>query len=283
MEKHFELTDQTLWFGGETLYRIRATQDLPAHGVRKGDLGGWVRSVENLVDRAWVGGEARVSDNARVGDNARVYDKAIVCNESQVFGNAQVYGNARVYGRSHVGGDSQVYDNGFLQGQPVLGGEGRVYGNGYMMGNSYLSERAQVYGDARMWGKSSMYENSRLAGTATLGGDASLYGSCLLAGDASLSGNASVNDTGEVLSELHVLSGDFHTSVHLDWVLHRLRGGGHVLHVGCESGDLDHHQALCDSDTWIETIDPEVIAARPEYQAVIDLCRARVARWGEIQ
>ena len=41
----FELTDTTIIHGGVTLYRIRATEDIPRHGVCKGDLGGYVSST----------------------------------------------------------------------------------------------------------------------------------------------------------------------------------------------------------------------------------------------
>ena len=81
----FELTDNTrVNFMGVTLYQIRATEDIPARGVRKGDLGGWVESAE------LTNGDARVSGDAWVYGNAEVY------------GNARVSGNARVYGDADI-------------------------------------------------------------------------------------------------------------------------------------------------------------------------------------
>ena len=60
--KHFELTDQTTTApDGSTLYRVRALRDLPWHGVRAGDLGGYVASVDNLSGGARVSGDALVS------------------------------------------------------------------------------------------------------------------------------------------------------------------------------------------------------------------------------
>ena len=155
MSKHYELIDETINHKGRTLYRIRATRELPEQIVKAGDLGGFVESMDNLSDTAWVADEA------------------------MVYGDAQVFDNARV------------------------------------------------------------------------------------------------------AEEKHIMIGTFCTTRQFNWTLQRTTDG-HVLHIGCMSGTLDDHQILCDSDTWIETTDPEIIReARPEYQYVIDLCRARVARWNK--
>ena len=78
MNKHFELTAETKNHFGVTLHRIKALVDLPHAGVKAGDLGGWVESIENLSGEAWVSDEARVSGEARVFDKARVFGKAQV-------------------------------------------------------------------------------------------------------------------------------------------------------------------------------------------------------------
>lgn len=40
-----------------TVHEIRALRDIPLHGVRKGDLGGWIENEGNLShdDESWVG------------------------------------------------------------------------------------------------------------------------------------------------------------------------------------------------------------------------------------
>ena len=78
----FELTDTTIAHRGMTLYRIRATEDIPRHGVRKGDLGGYVSSTHlpsgsaRVFGDAWVFGDAQVSGDAWVSGNARVSGNA---------------------------------------------------------------------------------------------------------------------------------------------------------------------------------------------------------------
>jgi len=71
------------------LRRVIALRDFS--NVKKGEIGGYVESGENLShdDLCWVSGDALVYGNALVSGNARVYGNALVS------GNAWVYGNAR--------------------------------------------------------------------------------------------------------------------------------------------------------------------------------------------
>ena len=106
----YELTGTTKvndW--GVTVHQIRATEDIPRFGVRKGVLGGWVESETLRNGNARVSGDARVSGNAWVSGDAQVFGDARVFGDAQVFGDARVSGNARVSGDARVFGDAQVY------------------------------------------------------------------------------------------------------------------------------------------------------------------------------
>ena len=72
MKKHFEFTDETIEVCGVTLHRIRATKDLPMHGVKKGDLGGFVEKLVNVQGDARVCGDAEVYGDARVCGDAKL-------------------------------------------------------------------------------------------------------------------------------------------------------------------------------------------------------------------
>lgn len=100
MEKHFELTDETIEVAGNIMHRIRCTRD--CKWAKTGDLGGFIEKEDNLSDNAWVYGDAWVSGDAQVSGNAQV------CGDARVFGNAQVYGDARVYGDAQVCGDARI-------------------------------------------------------------------------------------------------------------------------------------------------------------------------------
>ena len=109
--KHFKLTDDKIQHNGRTLYRIRALKDIPNQHVKKGDLGGYVESLKNLDNNAWVYGNARVFGDARVFDNARVSGNAWVYGNAWVFDNAWVSDNARVSGNAEVFGKAKVKNN----------------------------------------------------------------------------------------------------------------------------------------------------------------------------
>lgn len=70
--KHFELTDDKIQVYGRTLSRIRALRDIPCQNVKKGDLGGYIETLENLADEAWVSGEARVFGKAWVSGDIKL-------------------------------------------------------------------------------------------------------------------------------------------------------------------------------------------------------------------
>lgn len=98
MEKHFELTDETIEVAGNTMHRIRCTRD--CKWAKTGDLGGFIEKEDNLS------GNARVSDNARVYGDARVYGNARLAGKARVSGNARLAGKARVAGNDdHCGFD----------------------------------------------------------------------------------------------------------------------------------------------------------------------------------
>ena len=66
------------------LYRIKALKDFGI--VKKGDLGGYIQSEENLSHdgNAWVSENARVSENACVYENAHVYGNACVSGDAWI-------------------------------------------------------------------------------------------------------------------------------------------------------------------------------------------------------
>ena len=82
--KKYKLTDKTITFCGETLYRIEALKDFP--NVKKGDKGGFVQSEANLSHhgRCWVYDGAKVFEKAFVCENAIVCGCAIVCGDAVV-------------------------------------------------------------------------------------------------------------------------------------------------------------------------------------------------------
>jgi NDP-sugar pyrophosphorylase family protein len=127
--RKFEPAGETMTAAsGRVLYRIRALIDIPRHGVKVGDVGGWVEREDNLSHEgeAWVGGNAQVYKDAHVSGRAHVYDdvqiagKARVYGLAVVFGNVQIAGRARIYGRAVVFGNVQIVGRARLSGFAVV-------------------------------------------------------------------------------------------------------------------------------------------------------------------
>lgn len=138
----YELTDETREIDGHILHRIRAVRDIGAY-VKKGDLGGWVESEDNLSqdENCWVSDEACVYGNAQVYGHAEVYGRTDVCDNAMVYDNAKVYGNARVDGCARVHGDAWVHDYATVRGDAVVWG-GVVRGQALIRGDASIGSDA---------------------------------------------------------------------------------------------------------------------------------------------
>lgn len=131
--QNYELTDETRVVSGHTLHRIRALRDLHMHGVKTGDLGGWIESDDNLTNGAWVSG------NAHVYGNAQVYGNAHVCGDACVCDNACVHGKALVCGNACVCDNACVYDNAIVCGDAWVCGDACICGDATVMhGSDYF-------------------------------------------------------------------------------------------------------------------------------------------------
>lgn len=93
---NYRLTDNKLEFNGETLFQIECVED--CKWAKKGELGGYIASYENLEDGGWVGIGACVCDTSVVSG----------CIETGfVVGNCVVEGKVRGF----VAGDSYIDNN----------------------------------------------------------------------------------------------------------------------------------------------------------------------------
>lgn len=136
--KYIELTEKTQVIVRDdeevTLYQIRAVQDMPWHPARlkrvkyikKGALGGWVESLDNVQDKAWVDGRAMVHGDAVVSGMAYVGGYAVVCDWARVGERAEVSGSAKVcdwgkvFGEARVRGESTVRDYALVNGYALV-------------------------------------------------------------------------------------------------------------------------------------------------------------------
>lgn len=168
----------------QTLYEIEALVDIPEHGVKAGDAGGFIRTESNLSHEgaAWVGPNARVYDRARVEGNALVSgfavvkDDALIKGEARVRDAARVLQNATVEGESHImdsatiAGSAHIFDAALIKGFANVDTLARVFGSAVVDKDGYVSDTAMVFGEARVTDYATAAGDSRLLG-ATIAGD----------------------------------------------------------------------------------------------------------------
>ena len=103
-------TQETYIIKGHTLCRVVAIVDIPRHGIKRGQRGGFIESECNLSqegdafvdERALVYGEGRVCGNALVYGDAHIFDNAIVTDDARVGGRTDVCGETEISGHSYV-------------------------------------------------------------------------------------------------------------------------------------------------------------------------------------
>lgn len=169
MKNHFELTEESRLYRYRsrktvTLYRIRATRD--SHHVKKGTLGGWVQSEDNLSDEAWVADEAIVAHYARVYGKALVRDRAQIRENSQVYehamisDDAKISGNAKIHGRAFIRSEAEVYEWAEIFDNADVSDDTSVHGTAKVRGNSKVIRTTDLYeGD---WSTSPLQMEGRL-------------------------------------------------------------------------------------------------------------------------
>ena len=153
-----EVLEQQVYGKTRTLHRIRAVKDIPKCGVKKGDLGGYIETEDNLSHEGscWVGDDAIVCMDARVEEDAQVRGQAFVRGEAQILGEAvvedlaQVCDSARVYELATVRNTALVGDKARVEGQAVISGDAAVFGNAVIQDMAVVKEKAMVSGQAKI-------------------------------------------------------------------------------------------------------------------------------------
>lgn len=181
-------------------YRIQALRDIPRHGVKVGDLGGYVRNRSSLRHDGdcWVAKDAIIDHYSSISGNALVTDQALVCS-GRVSGNAVVSDHALIYD-SHVVGEIIVKDNAVIDDSRVCGGaiidkNSKIHGSrinsegtiatvtddvviesSVISGKFMASEKvriihAEIEGDTEVSGSSQILNGANISGHSRISGD----------------------------------------------------------------------------------------------------------------
>ncbi|MBY0361844.1 MAG: hypothetical protein K2X45_08040, partial [Phreatobacter sp.] len=151
-------------YHGQKAYRIYAVVDIPRHGVKAGDAGGFIRRLSNLSQTGdcWIAEEgivdeiATVEGNALVSGTAMVRNFTVVCENAHVTGEAHVADKCMISEDGHVGEQAQVFGTCYVQGNAYVGGEATVLGNSVIYGNASITGTARITGHSWIAGNHSV-------------------------------------------------------------------------------------------------------------------------------
>lgn len=180
-------------------YRLRALRDIPEHGVKAGDLGGYVRSGKNLSqqDSCWIGGEAMVGTNVRVIKNAYVGDNAVIyCLTMENFHTydsyIQVGDNARVTGNAIVTSCQQTAPTSETIWK-------YIWGNSHIFGDARLDTVQQVSGSAKIYGNAHIHQATLIDGNVEIFDNAKINSGCSVTKSSKVFGNAILENNSNVI------------------------------------------------------------------------------------
>lgn len=109
---------------GDPLFRIIALKDFA--DVRKGDLGGFVSTSDNLSQEGncWVYGNARVFQHAKVSGDARITGNTLIYGYAQITGKVLIHGNVQVFGDAKLTGAIRLWGNALVSRTPTVSTNG---------------------------------------------------------------------------------------------------------------------------------------------------------------
>ena len=139
----YKITDIEMTWHGHILHRIKALKNfilMNGKEIRKGDLGGWIESENNLSQEGlcWIYDECKMYDNARRSGNSIGYGN------SQQFGNSKQFGNSRQFGYSLQYGNSQQFENSCQSGNSKQFGESKADKDMSLSGHSSFETEDDV-------------------------------------------------------------------------------------------------------------------------------------------
>lgn len=113
--KYTILTEESMeHLSTTTLLRIQSLVDIPKHGVKAGDKGGWIECASNLSQEGacWVSDESKVYGGARIAGDVLVKDSSIISEETEIQGETIISGSNLE--RTLLSGEHQVTNSSLI-------------------------------------------------------------------------------------------------------------------------------------------------------------------------
>lgn len=205
---YYEITEETMKFGGRTLYRIRNIVEreiavIDEDGERDiitlmpGQLGGWVEGQHNMPAD---------EPNCWIGEDAKVWGDSLVYMGGSVMGRAEIE-NGRVFAGACVSGDVKVTGKRGAKGV-LIGGEARVFGG------AQLRDRADIAGYAVICGRAVVEGTAHVIGQVLIDGDAKVGGRARVGGmrtrdDRDHDWGTHIGGDAEVIGKARIMRGEY--------------------------------------------------------------------------
>ena len=149
------------------VYRIKALKNFG--DVKKGDIGGYVQSEENLsqLGDCWIYDDAIVFENALIEGNAKIYDNtnvsgnAVISNCAKIFGNVKIKDNAKIHNSSIIKNYAIVMESAQIYDFAIIEDNAKVAGNSIIRDNCTIFRNA-VIRDSYIFGKASIGEDAKI-------------------------------------------------------------------------------------------------------------------------
>lgn len=186
-------------------YRLQALRDIPEHGVKAGDLGGfvtWKRALSH-EGSCWVADDAQIVGRVAINDNAYIGEQAIVmkwnpeglrCYDIEISGNARITGSSYVTSCRLVTTDPHKTVN--------IRGNAEIYGNASVRNAHNVCDNVKIYGNANI------VNPALISGNTEIFGDVAIASVQKISGDTKIFENAKIEDGAEIINS--VIAGSTH-------------------------------------------------------------------------
>jgi UDP-3-O-[3-hydroxymyristoyl] glucosamine N-acyltransferase len=174
-------------------YRLQALLDIPDHGVKAGDLGGYVTEKNALshLGSCWIGGEAQVIGHVTIKENAYITDYAVVNNPNVHHYDLIITNNVKISERATVMATKTLKSSSIVDYV-------HIYGDAYVNEVYSISGTTEIYGNAYI-DKARYMANSNISDNSRVGENADLS-------QAAISGNSQIGESVNI--KYSVISGD---------------------------------------------------------------------------
>ena len=152
MKKKYKLTKETIEINGHILHRIKALREINNvkvnHVIKKGDLGGYVESEDNLSQDGdcWILDDAKVFGNSMILVDARIYNLSTVEDNAQVSDQAQV-------SFSHICDSARIKEHAIILGNSIIYDYALITDNSIIGNHTFIGRETIVSGDSSIAGK----------------------------------------------------------------------------------------------------------------------------------